>query len=150
MKVIFLDVDGVLAPHGMRGLCGVRIALLAAVVRQTGAEVVLSSTWRYPHCREQRMRLRRELWKHGVQLRGMLPILDVPVGAGGLVQASTRGEEIRAWLAEWERHLNVERYVILDDDPNDEMGDLKDCLVKCDGWAGLTKREAEEMVRRLG
>lgn len=149
MKVIFLDVDGVLSSFGERGLCGDRIALFAAVVRQTGAEVVLSSTWRYPHCREQRLRLLQELGKHGIELLGMTPVLDVAVGSVGLVAGSTRGKEIGAWLAAYREHPDL-RFVILDDDPNDEMGDLKDYLVKCDGWAGLTKREAYEMVRRLG
>lgn len=152
MKVIFLDVDGVLSSFGERGLCGRRIALFADVVQRTGAKVVLSSTWRLPHCRDQRMRLQQELGKHGVELLSMTPVLGGPVGARelDLVGAVTRGEEIRGWLEMARRWLQpVLQYVILDDDPNDEMGDLRTYLVKCDGYEGLTAAVAEEVVRRL-
>lgn len=48
MKVIFLDIDGVL--HSADGesalFCSYQMKLLSQVVKQTGAEIVLSSNWR--------------------------------------------------------------------------------------------------------
>lgn len=51
---LFLDVDGVLnnestkdvTPEGFRGLDDDKLALLAGFVHETGAEVVLTSTWK--------------------------------------------------------------------------------------------------------
>ena len=149
LKVIFLDIDGVLSLFGERGLCGTRLDLFADIVKQTGAEVVLSSTWRHPHCREQRMRLQQELGRRDVEFFGMTPILDNPVGTIGLVQSVTRGTEIGAWLASAKRRHEISAFVILDDDPSNEMGELQHALVKCDGYQGLTPNIAAEVVRRL-
>lgn len=138
MKVIFLDVDGVVSSFGERGLCGLRLDMFADVVKQTGAEVVLSSTWRHPHCREQRMRLQRELGNRDVEFHSFTPMA---------MELKTRGDEIQTWL-NGHRREQVE-FVILDDDPNDEMGRLKPHLVKRDGYNGLTNADCEEIVRRL-
>lgn len=149
LKVIFLDVDGVLSAFGVRGLCGSRLDLFAGVVKQTGAAVVLSSTWRLPHCRDQLRRLLQELSGRGVELFGMTPVLNAAVGSAGLVQGVLRGDEIRAWLTAAAGRYEIQAVVILDDDPNDELGDLKPRLVKCDGYEGLTAGVAAEVVRRL-
>jgi hypothetical protein len=137
LKVIFLDIDGVLSSFGLRGLCGTRLDMFADIVKQTGAEVVLASTWRHPHCRDQRMRLQQELGKREVEFFGMTPILG-----------TTRGEEIKRWISSASRRHQID-FVILDDDPNDEMGELKPHLVKCDGYQGLTPDIAAEVVHRL-
>lgn len=151
MKIIFLDVDGCLSSLGERGLCGLRLDMFAAVVKQTGAEVVLSSTWRHPHCRDQCKRLCQELRDRGVEILDATPVLDQPIGTGLLVKGHVRGDEIQVWL-NGHRHgvSKVESFVILDDDPNDEMGRLKPHLVKCDGWAGLMQSDCDEIARRLG
>lgn len=149
LKVIFLDIDGVLSSFGVRGLCGTRLDLFADIVKKTGAMVVLSSTWRLPQCREQRMRLQQELGKRDVKLFGMTPILDKPFGSSGLMQAVTRGAEIGAWLAAAQRRHKISAFVIIDDDPSNEMGKLQHAVVKCDGYQGLTPAIAAEAVRRL-
>ncbi len=137
LKVIFLDVDGVLSSFGLRGLCGTRLDLFADLVKQTGAEVVLASMWRHPSCRDQRLRLQQELGKRDVEFFGETPILGKP-----------RGEEIKRWIDAARRRHPI-NFVILDDDPNDEMGDIKPHLVKCDGYQGLTPELAAEVARRL-
>lgn len=139
IKFIFLDVDGVLSSFGERGLCGLRLDMFADVVKKTEAIVILSSTWRFPHCRDQRMRLQRELYQRGVEIADWTPI-DM--------ELKTRGDEIQVCLNRYRRD-GVESFVILDDDPNDEMGRLKPHLVKCDGYNGLTNADCEEIVRRL-
>ena len=141
MKIIFLDVDGVLSCFGARGLCATRLDLFADIVKKTGAKVVLSSTWRYPHCREQRMRLMQELGKREVELFGMTPMLEAT--------DDQRGREIDQWVRSVNRRLNL-KFVILDDDPNNEItGNLRAHLVKCDGYQGLTAELATEVIRKL-
>ena len=138
LKLIFLDVDGVLSSGGLGGLCSTRLDLLADIVKKTGAELVLSSLWRHPHCREQRMGLQQELAKRGMELFGMTPLLG-----------QKRGMEIGSYLSSAERRHEVS-FVILDDDPNDDIGvDLHPHLIKCDGYQGLTHDTAAEAIRRL-
>lgn len=149
IKVIFLDVDGVLSSFGVRGLCSTRLDLFADIVHQTGAEVVLSSTWRRPGCRDQRLRLLQELGKRNVELFGETPILDTQMGTTGLIQTVTRATEITAWLTAAQRRHHITTYVILDDDPHHELVPLQHALVKCDGYEGLTRPLADQVIQRL-
>ena len=50
-KYIFLDIDGVIATpesvnHGMWGLADSKQQLLGKILKETGASIVLSSSWR--------------------------------------------------------------------------------------------------------
>lgn len=52
MRILFLDVDGVLNAHDRyaNGHCGLhadKLALLDGIVARTGCKIVLSSAWRY-------------------------------------------------------------------------------------------------------
>lgn len=84
------------------------------------------------------MRLQRELGARGVEFDSFTPIA---------MELTTRGDEIQTWL-NGHRREQVQ-FVILDDDPNDEMGRLKPHLVKCDGYAGLTQQNCDDVVRML-
>ena len=124
-RVIFLDIDGVLAPIRQWDRYGdlepACVEVLNEIVRSTGAEVVVSSTWRYG--------------KTVAELQAMLDaagfrgrVLDkTPVGEPG----SYRGDEIAAWLAEHP----VGGYVIIDD--HVDMGDLRAHLVLTHPGRGL-------------
>lgn len=46
MKVIFLDIDGVLNTNSDREISNDKLKLLSELVSNTGADVVLSSSWR--------------------------------------------------------------------------------------------------------
>jgi len=56
-KVIFLDIDGVLKPEVVRGRVvkdkygeifdQSNVDVLASIIEQTGAKIVISSTWKY-------------------------------------------------------------------------------------------------------
>lgn len=114
MKVIFLDIDGVLC--SMRSSMAysgppvaaetstwtkfdeVSIRLLQEAVRSTGAVVVLTSSWRG--------KVGKELlqWRLGVRLEDVTrPEKDGEV----------RGNQIKDWLDD---HPEVTHYAILDDD----------------------------------
>jgi hypothetical protein len=103
--VIFLDIDGVLAPIRLWDRYGdldpACIRVLNEIVTRGGADVVVSSTWRYGKTVAE---LQETLEAQGFVGR----VLDkTPVGAAG----SDRGDEIAAWLAEHD----VGGYVIIDD-----------------------------------
>lgn len=52
MRVLFLDIDGVLnhravfVPGDVAPICPVALARLKALIERTGATIVVSSTWR--------------------------------------------------------------------------------------------------------
>lgn len=130
MKIIFLDIDGVLM--GTDGVAEApdpaRVARLNGLAERTGAQLVVSSTWRSQGL-EALTALLRE-WGVTAPVAGMtddLGWLDftTPIGLH-------RGDEIGQWLDE---HPGVEDFVILDDD--DDMGGLLPFLVQV-GADGLT------------
>ena len=46
MKIIFLDIDGVLNTNSDRNISDEKLIFLSELVPKTGAEIVLSSSWR--------------------------------------------------------------------------------------------------------
>lgn len=120
MKVIFLDVDGVLnnwyteetAPSGATFVEDYLVKNLAAIVRQTGAKVVLSSSWRYEwedteeKCSPDFIALRDKLASYGVELLDKTPLIGNGID---------RNAEIKAWLAA-HTDLEIEKYVAIDDE----------------------------------
>jgi len=170
MKIIFLDIDGVLNNPGTYenkdklmvnlGCGGVKyrqencfekelVNNLNEIIKQTGAYIVLSSSWRYG------------LESHG-EIKALLnKIMKIEGCVLGKTPESivwqTRAEEIQAWL---DRSLPyyqdlfgldgdepLESFIILDDDSN--FGDLQNNLVRVDGSRGLTQKEVNLAVRRL-
>jgi hypothetical protein len=135
--VIFLDIDGVVAPTTERDRYGdldsACIAVLNEIVERSGAEVVVSSSWRFGKSVGV---LHKMLAAHGFVGR----VVDkTPTDVRGL----TRGEEIAAWLASHP----VEGFVILDD--HRDMGDLMGHLVQTQTSKGLRPVDADRAVEKL-
>ncbi len=136
-RVIFLDIDGVLAPIRQWDRYGdlepACIAVLNEIVAQTGADVVVSSTWRYGKTVAE---LQEMLDAHGFAGR----VRDkTPVGPPG----ATRGEEIAAWLS----RDRVDDYVIVDD--HVDMGPLVSRLVLTQPAHGLRPADGARAVAML-
>jgi hypothetical protein len=135
--VVFVDFDGVLAPilrwdrYGdLNPAC---IEVLNEIVARGGADVVVSSTWRYG---KTVVELQAILDAEGFKGR----VLDkTPIGEAG----AERGEEIAAWLA---RHP-VDGYVILDD--HSDMGVLRTHLVLTHPAQGLQPADAPRAIAIL-
>ncbi len=144
MKVIFLDVDGVLnrrsthtlSPSGCMFVEDILVATLASLVRQTEAQLVLSSTWRkgYFDIRDGRLdtsdaedydALVGALLYAGLAIRDHTP----------LRKPKDRAAEITRFLAD---HPEVDSYVILDDEAVAGFGDRQ---VKTDPRRGLTRND---------
>jgi len=114
------------------------VLALNHIVEQSGAEIVITSTWRYGKSVDQ---LQTELVEMGFLGR----VIDVTsIEARG----HTRGEEIAAWLA----NHPVDSYVILDD--HRDMGELIENLVQTNARLGLREVDAsralEKLASRLG
>ncbi len=120
-KVIFLDIDGVLNDDGPERdkhdviINPKFVRNLSRIIDETGAEVVLSSSWRYIYGQyayerfsgeDQGMEVLLEnLDRYGIRIPGITPrFFDGPDG---------RPFEIRSWLC---HRPEVENFVILDDE----------------------------------
>lgn len=134
MKVLFLDIDGVVncvsTRQRHRGFIGID-PLLAFIVGKiqldTDCHVVLSSAWRlHPDGRE-------EVRKQVCDVIDVTP--DLPNGIRGL--------EIQAWLTE---HPGVTRYAILDDN-DDFLPDQK--LFQTTWQTGITEEIATQVTEYL-
>jgi hypothetical protein len=136
-RVIFLDIDGVVAPIRRWDRYGdldpACMQVLNEIVAAGGADVVVSSTWR-----------------HGKTVAELQRILE----AGGFVgrvldktpsdiRGATRGEEIAAWLAD---HL-VGGYVIIDDHAG--MGELRSHLLLTQPAHGLQPADVPRALTLL-
>ncbi len=111
MKVIFLDIDGVLNttktpnPRELPYIAEKKlVGRLKRLLRTTRAKVVLISTWRYDPAGLFSAKY------HGIPFIDCTP--DMP--------KQSRRDEIQRWL---KAHPAVKRYVVLDDD-DDELDDL--------------------------
>lgn len=145
MKVIFLDVDGVLNFEGCKEkINGVyfvndnRIKLLKEIVERTNAKLVLSSDWRYwwDEPDESFEGLVKKLEENGMELFSKTPI----------TKHGYRGAEIHQWLNEWNGE-EIESFVILDD--GNDMKPYMDKLVQTSYNHGLRRKNVEKAVKLL-
>jgi hypothetical protein len=134
MKVIFLDIDGVLncksTPNPRKFPYIVDPKLLKRLKRlleRTGAKVVLSSTWRY----DPAGIFSAKHW--GIPFVDVIP--DMP--------KKPRRNEILTWL---KRHREVERFVVIDDE-DDELDQLP--LFQPSASTGLTDEIAKGVAKYL-
>lgn len=141
MKVLFLDIDGVLnseawyraRPDGpwseAREIDPEAMWILRALVRMADCQIVISSSWRIGRTLDE--------------LRALLPGLPIIDRTPTKTTAETRGAEVNAWL---EKHPEVTAHAILDD--NSDFYDDQP-LVRTEWKIGLRPRHAERVVQLL-
>ena len=153
-KVIFVDVDGVLncAKTTRRLKCWDcmpfvdtrKVLRLRDIVERTGAQLVLSSSWRVGR-HEKAMYLDRmaliELEREFKRVRCPLWVDYTP-----LIPMVDREVEVQKWLS---LHPEVTNFVILDD-LWEEFPNMREWMVVTDPREGLTKERAELVVKMLG
>lgn len=151
MKIVFLDIDGVLNEESTPTRTKSRaifidrdkLLRLKRIVDATGAQIVLSSTWRYDRddARYNGDFLELQEAFHNV---GLEFYSYTPEDAIGI----RRGMEIKAWLG---LHPEIDQFIILDDDLFDfEERGLLPRLIKTDfGDGGLTEARVQEAIALL-
>lgn len=141
MKIIFLDIDGVLNSSDtfikskkMWETTGnwpleideFRIEYLKQIIDETGAKVVLSSSWRKDFeminnmvepKNEKGLEFQNILKKYNIELYDIL----------GKQYKKTRGDLITKWLSE---HGEVESFIIIDDETTELIGFIDKELIK--------------------
>ena len=148
MKVIFLDIDGVLNTEAYREnpdvdyfehpVSEAHMPLLEYLVKSTGAKIILSSTW-------------REYWDKGeVQSDRFGDYINNLFDKYGLEiydktpELRDRSEEIDEWIKLHQGE--VESYVILDDFDFDWSEENEKRLVKTTDEVGLDEEAVERAV----
>lgn len=163
MKIIFLDIDGVLnsgayvtsdyykeATAGMSDaeimliahhlhLDPLAIEILNDLVKRSGAEVVLSSTWRAKYSVDEMNEMMKGRGAN-FKISAATPILF-----GKLSARIPRGKEINHYLKLLE--TQPEAFVIIDD--HDDMLNLKSNLIQTNVKFGLTKDDVEKALKIL-
>lgn len=138
MKVLFLDIDGVVnkrenydrsrntGPYPIDSYCAF---LVGRIQLQTGCEVVLSSSWRHH--------------PEGVQnvSERVVRLLDKTPYLQGI-----RGDEVQAWL---DKYPEFDKYAILDDDMDFYVYQAPHYF-KTRFEDGLTDEIAEAVIEHLG
>ena len=137
MKVLFLDVDGVLnsSQDGFTIKLGTdkHLELLKQIVDKTDAKIVLSSSWRISN--KTKSFIENMLKEYGMSIMSSTPDLG-----------SSRGEEIKKWLRETNDF--IESFVILDN--NSDMGEYTYTkLVKTDRNIGLHETDVIKAIKIL-
>lgn len=140
MKVIFLDVDGVLItgmkPYDWRTPDPTCIALLNELTECTHGQIVVSSCWRVGRTLPEL----RDLFKRW----GVIGTIIDRTGSG----AESRGLEIMRWLHERDKlRGDVDKFVIIDDDK--DMDVLFPSLVQTKHHLGLTEPDVKKAIELL-
>ncbi len=149
MKIIFLDIDGVLnsdAYDRVRGendsnIDESRLDLLKKAVQSTNAKIVLSSTWRKHWSKLESERTPQGNLLHYLFSKHQLEIYDKTPVLGKIYD---RKQEIQLWLSSQEKE--IEKFVILDDLPFG-WGEFGDFLIKTNGRIG--RGLEEEHIQKI-
>jgi hypothetical protein len=134
MKVVFLDIEGVLVTPDSSEADPHCVAALNQITEATGAHIVLSSIRRF----EGLMCMREKLREWGVSA----PLMDMTKWPA----KTTRDDEIAEWLDTFQRE-EIQAFVVLDDD---DMCRLSRWAVPVNGAMGLSVADAEKAIRILG
>lgn len=146
MKVLFLDIDGVLnSTQTFLERMGdyerqdypqpILVERLNKIIDETDAEIVISSCWRI-HGKEELQKIFTEC---GIKKK----ILDFTPKLFN----SKRGIEILSWLINTDYGKKTDNIAILDDDS--DMGVLSNFLIKTDRRFGLSEKNAQTVINSL-
>lgn len=146
MKLIFLDIDGVLNGQEFNKTCGSNsinrecAEHLNAIIAATDAKIVLSSAWRYMIPGAMRLvGFEYLLRTHGVNAENRL------IGTTSRDEVvKDREDQISFWLAENGGGEGIESYVVLDD-----MCVGKHPQVQTGEKVGLTEEDVAAAIRIL-
>jgi hypothetical protein len=153
MKVIFLDIDGVLnSGKYIKALDGAfddpknqmdpeAIKLINRLTDSTGAKLVVSSTWRLAFIKSADPVGQLAICMRSYGLTG--EVIDMTNQCAG----SSRGVEIQGWLDNKYTQLGIDKFVIIDDDS--DIDHLRKYLVKTKFEFGLQEEHINQAIDML-
>lgn len=162
MKVIFLDIDGVLNSNFWNNthqreisdgtlVDAEKVKLLAELIRTTGAGIILHSGWKYwfddavKPLRKEAERLQVMLAEEGITISGITPDHSTEEIRRTKRFSLIKAGEILAWL---DAHKEVHKWLVIDDlDLHNE--EVAKHQVKTDACVGLTMEDVRKAQERL-
>lgn len=147
MKIIFLDIDGVLCTKRSHFVYGKEGKMwfdwdplgcdAIAKACRNGARIVISSSWRQEKNRDE---LFAQLRKFGLYELLFQPDWFTPI------TGDTRGSEIQHWL---DRHRDIGMYIIVDDNP-DMLENQMRHFIRTDPDDGMTSENIKRLLNWSG
>lgn len=164
-KILFLDIDGVLNTERQHDHCveaGLTyvdnfgyafdpeaVANLERIVNETGADIVISSSWKFWGLSTiQKLCASRELPGKVVDItpNNVSDELLLSIDLSLMEMPAGKGSEIKEWLDA--KGSEVVNYAILDDVP-DMLPEQQSHFVQTDPRVGITKDDAERIIEIL-
>ena len=154
MKVIFLDIDGVLnsdkywesiksyekeLTEMQREIDSECLNNLKKIVNITKAKIVITSSWKKTNRKYEEFK--KYMIQNGISIYDKTP--------NSLQSSVNRGEEIRTWLEEHKGE--VDNFIIIDDEIYPDFNELEERLVKTDFYKerGIEKKHVEKAINML-
>ena len=148
VKIIFLDIDGVLKRVQDKGINPIFVANIKELIEKTGAKIVISSDWRYNGMDFIKKYL-PDIKEHIIDLTPSFDIKKSEDVILDLYVAVPRGFEIREWMNNYiSREHYVSNYVIIDDS-QDMLYGQRDNYVQIDQTKGFDKKCLEKALSIL-
>lgn len=164
-KFLFLDIDGVLNTERQHDHCveagaayvdnfgyafdPVAVANLKKIVDETGADIVISSSWKFWGLSTmQKLWARRDLPGQVIDItpNTVSDKLLLSVDLNFMELPAGKGSEIKEWLSD--NGNQVTRYAILDDVP-DMLPEQQSHFVQTDPRVGITEDDADKVISIL-
>lgn len=152
MKIIFLDVDGVLNTEKSRSRCGNYIGIdndkllrVKRIVIETGAKIVLVSTWKQNWERLQGRKIYRDKSADYLDRKFRKIGLTVYDKTSDWVEGKylSRGEGVLEYIY----RKRIKTFAIIDDYQFDYDGcGLTDCYVKINNKIGITDENVQQAM----
>lgn len=150
-NVIFLDIDGVLNSNFWNNshqkeisdgklIDKEKIRLLAKLVKNTNAKIILHSGWRFWYnsnlepIRKESENLSRLLQQEGIVIEGMTPDFSTKEIRKSRKFSLVKASEILAWLSE---HKEIDKWIVIDD-LDLHNPEIETHQIKTDSSIGLT------------
>ena len=140
MKVIFHDIDGVVATFECKWQLYInKLLLLHDIIADTDAKIVITSSWK-TGCKDLDELVNKfRTFRLPRLLQNTIDDIFIKYIVGMTGNSTLRGEAIKQYL---ETHNDIESYVILDDD-SDMLDEQLFNFVQTDGFEGITTREVK-------
>lgn len=124
-----------------------KVNILKEIVDRTGAEIVLSSTWRYGWEHIENGRKNTEFAHDFIALKDKLQEFDIELYDKTAIldrYMRRRGDEIKGWL---DAHDDVEGYVIIDDLGGKWLRPCSSHLLQTNEFKGLQEKHIKVAER---
>lgn len=130
MKIIYLDIDGVLFVYGKYNFSEIACKNLANLLEEVSElKIVVCSSWRHLGMEQ----CKNTLDFHGIDKKRVIDCTGNEPGP--------RGGQVQAWM---DRNPGVTNYVIIDDES--DFPGLEDHLVRPNGYVGFTSADKQKAL----